>query len=338
MTQPCVLITGGYGCIGSETAKWLLKHSDATVVICSRAVSANRTEKVFHDADCSRLRLIQADVTDQYRLEQILTDQRISHVVHMAALQTPDCNAHRHLGLQINLAGTQNVIEAMKGTGKAVERYIFASSIAVYGPRSAYPADRVPMLAQPTPVNVYGAWKLAGEQISRIFFEETGIPTLSLRPGILYGPGRDAGLTASPTTAIKCVALGLPFEIPFRTRQDYQYAPDVGAAVGTAVLAPFDGYGVFTLPSHTLEMETIAGTLRQVANKMGLGEQFNITVGNSEVPFICDLDYEPFAGAFPGIPHTDLKPAVRKSLEVFLDQTRRGWLSEQVLAQQGLRP
>ena len=328
MNRHSVLITGGYGCIGSETAKWLLKNSDADVVICSRAVSPARSERVFHDADRVRLRFIQADVSDQTRLQQILTEQDITHVVHMAALQTPDCNAHRDLGLQVNLAGTQNLIEAMKTTRPGLKRYVFASSIAVYGPRAAYPAGRVGMLAQPQPVNVYGVWKLAGEQISKFFWEDTGVPTVSLRPGVLYGPGRDAGLTASPTTAIKCLALGLPFEIPFRSRQDYLYAPDVGSAVGNAVMGPFDGHGVFTLPSHTLATEQIVDALRQAADDLGLAEKFKITVGAQDVPFICDLDYEAFTRAFPGVSHTAIEEGLRNSLEVFVDHVRRGWLAE----------
>ena len=328
MNRKNVLITGGYGCIGAETAKWLLKNSDAAIVICSRNVSSDRSERVFHNADRSRLTFIEADVSDQSRLQQILTEQGITHVVHLAALQTPDCNAHRDLGLQINLAGTQNLIEAMKASGRALNRYIFASSIAVYGPRAAYPEGRVPMLAEPHPVNVYGAWKMAGEQISKIFWEDTDVPTLSLRPGVLYGPGRDAGLTASPTTAVKCLALGLPFKIPFRSRQDYLYAPDVGAAFGNAVLEPFHGNGVFTLPSRTLATEQIVETLRLAAGDLGLADQFKITVGEEDVPFICDLDYEPFTAAFPSVPHTALDQSLRDSLEVFLDQVHRGWLTE----------
>lgn len=332
MSQHNILITGGYGCIGAETAKWLLRHSDAAVIICSRNVSAERSARVFHDVDQSRLTFIQADVCDQHVLEQILTGQQVTHVAHLAALQTPDCNAHRDLGLQINLAGTQNLIEAMKATGQELQRYVFASSVAVYGPRSVYPPGRVPMLADPQPVNVYGVWKLAGEQISRFFWQDTGVPTVSLRPGVLYGPGRDAGLTASPTTAMKCVALGLPYQIPFRSRQDYLYAPDVGGAVGNALLEPFGGYGVFTLPSHTLATHEIVDAMRQAADEHGLGAQLQITVGEDEVPFICDLDYEPFITAFPHAPHTPVDRAIHESLAVFQDQVHRGWLKRAHLA------
>jgi nucleoside-diphosphate-sugar epimerase len=326
MNRQTILVTGGFGCIGAETSKWLLRNSDASVVACSRSVSQQRTERIFQHVDCERLTTVKIDVTDQKALEEVISQHQITRVVHLAALQTPDCNTYRSLGLQINLGGTLNVIEAMKASGRRLERFIFASSIAVYGPRATYPAGRVPMLVEPNPVNLYGAWKLAGEHISRMYCEETGVPTLSLRPGVLYGPGRDAGLTSSPTTAIKYLALGRAYEIPFRSRQDYLFAPDVGAAIGIAVLAPFNGYGVFTLPSWTLTTDEIVESMRRAAAGMGLVGQFQITVGNQNVPFICDLDYEPFVKAFPNVPHTPLDEAVRESLEVFIEHARRGWI------------
>lgn len=326
MTQQITLITGGYGCIGAETAKWLLDNSSSEVVIGSRQVNDERTQRVFHGCDLDRLATVEVDVTNQPALQELMTRHQVNRVVHLAALQTPDCNAQRDLGLQINLAGTQNLIEAMKASQLPIERFVFASSIAVYGPRAAYPAGRVPMLSAPEPVNVYGAWKLAGEQISRIFFEETGVPTLCLRPGVLYGPGRDAGLTSTPTTAMKHLVLGQDYEIPFRSRQDYLFAPDVGAAFGNAVLEPYEDFGVFTLPSRTLTTAEIVTAMQQAAVSLGLGENCKITFGNEEVPFICDLEFQPFLDAFPSTPHTSVAVGVRQSLEVFLDQAGRGWL------------
>lgn len=328
MTQQRVLITGGYGCIGSEATKWILRNTDARVTICSRSVSSERTNRVFHDVDQTNLRVACADVSKVDGLESILRGDEITHVVHMAALQTPDCNAHRDLGLQINLAGTQNLIETMKRLPAEVQRFVFASSIAVYGPRSAYPAGTVPMLAEPKPVNVYGAWKLAGEQISKFYHEDTGVPTVCLRPGVLFGPGRDAGLTSTPTTAMKCVALGRDYEIPFRSVQDYLYAPDVGAAVAMATLEPFEGLGVFTLPSHTVSSVDMQKAIQLAAEKLGVSGQCAITVADGEVPFICELEYEPLLKVFPQVPHTDLGAAVLESIQVFLQQKERGWLTE----------
>ena len=327
-----VLVTGGYGCIGAETTKWLIRNTSASVVVGSRSVSAERSERVFWDVDRSRIEFVATDVRDRAQLERVLVGQGITHVVHMAALQTPDCNANRDLGLQINLAGTQNLMEAVKGSGVRLQRFLFASSIAVYGPRAAYPQERVPMLAEPQPVNVYGAWKLAGESLARFFAEETGVPTLSIRPGVLYGPGRDAGLTSTPTTAIKCVALGIPYRIPFHSRQDYQFAPDVGAAIGIATTSPFAGYNVFTLPGRSLDSEQLVAALRIAAEQLGVLEQFQITIGGDSVPFICDLEYQPFLEAFQDVPRTDLESGMRQSLEVYLEQVRRGWLLAESIA------
>lgn len=327
MKPQTVFVTGGYGCIGAETVKWLIDNSDSSIVVCSRSVSKARTERVFSNSDTKRMTIVQADVTDLGQLQKLLAEHEVTQIVHLAALQTPECNAHRDLGLQINLGGTQNLIEAVKASHCRIERFVYASSIAVYGPRTSYPEGRVPMLAEPNPVNVYGAWKLAGEHLCRYFHEETGIPTVSLRPGVLYGPGRDAGLTAAPTTAMKHLALARPYEIPFCSRQDYLYAPDVGAAFGNAALSPFDGYGAFTLPSLTLTTREMVDAMKRAASTLDLEKQLQITVGQNEVPFICDLEYEPFLVTFPQTPQTQLDDAVRESIETFLDHAQRGWLS-----------
>ena len=327
MSSQRVLITGGLGCIGSETAKWLIRNTDANVVVCSRTITQARTDRVFHDVDRSRIKAVALDVCVPSDIEHVLRAESITRVAHLAALQTPDCNAHRDLGLQINLAGTQNVIEAMKFSKSPIERFVFASSIAVYGPRAAYPSGKVPMDAAPQPVNVYGVWKLAGELICQMFQKDTGVSTVCLRPGVLFGPGRDAGLTSSPTTAMKRVALGMPYEITFKTQQDYLYAPDAGAAFGHTLMDPFDGYGVYTMPHHTIDSSQFTQWLKQASMALGVERQFQITVGAGEVPFICELDFEPFAQAFPKVPNTPIESAIERSLAVFLDQAKQGWLN-----------
>ncbi|MDB4676813.1 NAD(P)-dependent oxidoreductase [bacterium] len=326
MSDATVLITGGYGCIGAETTKWFLRETSASVVIGSRSVSEERTQRVFADVDRDRLKAVSADVTSVNAMAKVLDQFAVSHVVHLAALQTPECNANRDLGLQVNLAGTQNLIEAMKNASRQIEKFVFASSVAVYGPRHHYPVPRVPCDAEPQPVNVYGIWKLAGEHLSRSFFEETGIPTICLRPGVLYGPGRDIGLTSTPTTAMKHVVLGSPYHIPFASRQDYLFAPDVGASTAISTIQNYDGYGVFTLPGVTCGTQEFVEVMQVVAEQMGCFAPTRITFGQETVPFICDLDFSSFLAAFPNVPRTPLDKAIRRSLEVFRDQHQRGWL------------
>jgi nucleoside-diphosphate-sugar epimerase len=321
-----ILVTGGFGCIGTQVVKWLLSNTDATLFVGAREVSTERINRLFGDSPSSRLSCVRLDVRDLSQIEKVLQTNEVTRIVHLAALQTPDCNANRDLGLQINLAGTQNLIEAVKRCRPTLRRFVFASSVAVYGPRRSYPGPKVPMLAEPAPVNVYGAWKLAGEQITRFLFQETGIPSLCIRPGVLFGPGRDAGLTAAPTTAMKNVALRKSYEIPFKSRQDYLYSLDVGAAFGNALMAQYSEYGVFTLPSHTVDTRKFLETLHQAAAELGCVEDVQISIGDAEVPFICDLEFEPFLNAFPSTPHTPLLTAVKESVIYFRQQAASGWL------------
>ena len=117
-----VLVTGGTGCIGTQTVKWLLANTRATVVVGSREVSRQQTRDLFEEDDCTRLKSIRIDIRNQRQLEEALTSHAITHVIHLAAMQTPDCNADRDLGLQVNLAGTQNLIEAIKACRPSLHR------------------------------------------------------------------------------------------------------------------------------------------------------------------------------------------------------------------------
>ena len=325
-----ILVTGGYGCIGAELIKWLLRNTDEQVLLGSRIVTAARTERTFHDVDCSKLNCVSIDVSDQNQINGIFAEHNIDRIAHLGALQTPDCNANKDMGMQINLGGTQKLLETVRRTGPdKLKRFVFASSIGVYGPRDTYDADRVHMLAEPNPVNVYGVWKLASENILKLFSEESGVACVSLRPGVLFGPGRDLGLTSTPTMALKAIALGVPYQIPFQSKQDYLYAPDVGAAFGISLMEPFDGYGAFTLPAVTLAMSDVVETMRQAAAEAGLEENFKVTFGDQEVPFICDLEFQSVCDVFPGMPRTDFRQAMVESLRVYVDHVERGWITPQ---------
>jgi hypothetical protein len=93
-------------------------------------------------------------------------------------------------------------------------------------------------------------------------------------------------------------------------------------------MEPFQGYGVYTLPSHTVATEQMVESLDEASRGLGM-EPGKITIGQEEVPFISELDFAPFQKRFPGVPLTPLKQAVRESLQTFVDQCRRGWLTRQ---------
>jgi len=238
-------------------------------------------------------------------------------------------------GLEVNLVGTANLLRACsEELKKPLERFVFASSGAVYGPRSLYGPKGVRPEDPYQPFNLYGYWKIAGEGMAQAFHQATGAPTVSLRLATTYGPGRDRGFTAAGTRAMKAVALGVPFEVPYKGHEHYHFSPDVGAGFGCAVLHPFSGYGAFNLRGQSQRIEDFLELLRQTASDRGLSEQYKITISPDaeETPFVYELNDESTVSAFPQMPLTDLRQGIVESLDFFLGTAERGEISAADLA------
>ena len=317
-----VLVTGSNGCIGAATVKWLLANG------ADEVVGLNRSEP--EPAADARHSELQCDVTDAKTLQEILAEIRPSHVVHLAALQTPDCRDRPMLGLEVNLVGTINLFKACASLDEPLDRFVFASSGGVFGPRSMYGKEGVQADDAYLPHSLYGYWKIAGEGIARAFEQETGTPTVSLRLATTYGPGRDRGYTAAGTRAIKAVALGEPFVIPYAGSEHYHFVDDVGAGFGCATLHPFRGYEAFNLRGETRTIEQFLDLLRDTAEGFGVRDRFKVSISPDaeNTPFVYELSSDTTVAAFPEMPLTDLGDGLGESLKHYLDLVERGELSE----------
>src|SRR5207247_10338409 len=134
-------------------------------------------------------------------------------IVHRAAWQRPLCRQDPSQGALINVVGTANVFEAARANEGRVERVVYASSAAVFGAPDLYPPGPIKDDAPRYPATYYGVYKVANEETARVYWDEHGIPSMGFRPLSVYGPGRDVGLTADPTLAMKSAVLGRPFTI-----------------------------------------------------------------------------------------------------------------------------
>ncbi len=83
--------------------------------------------------DDARISFIEGDIRDRAAVERTVTEQGPERVVHLAALHfIPDCNARPSDTLEINVGGTQNVLDAC--ARQRIPRVLYASSAAVYAP------------------------------------------------------------------------------------------------------------------------------------------------------------------------------------------------------------
>ena len=225
---------------------------------------------------------VQGDITDLATVERALDEYGITNVIHLAALQVPFCRADPPLGAQVNVTGTVNVFEAVKRRGDGMAPVVYTGSIGMFSPSDVDPVTgRLEEDADAHPGNHYGVYKLANEGSARIYWVDSGVPSVGLRPMTVYGAGRDQGMTSTPTVAIAAAVLGVPYEISFGGRTLFQYAEDVAATLVLASRSAPDGPRVYNLGGSQVALdEWVAAIETAVPEAAGL-----ITVAPTELPF-----------------------------------------------------
>lgn len=306
--RPTYLVTGAMGCIGA----WALAH---LVWQGKRAVSFDLSTRrgrldLLLDADAQRaITFVEGDLTDPEQVTAAVTEHGVTHIVHLAALQVPFCRANPVAGAQVNVVGTVNVFEAARRAG--IRHLAQASSIAVYGPTSAYPPGLLAHDAPPAPQTLYGVYKLADEGIARIYWQDHGISSVGLRPYTVYGPGRDQGLTSDPTKAILAAVAGVPAAVGFRGTMQFQYASDVARQFILAAETPLPGAQTFNLgtpPATVDEFLAIVGRLRPAAR---------FTVADAALPFPEGFDDAALRAAMPEVFATPLEEGIAETMAIF---------------------
>lgn len=306
-----VLVTGANGCIGSWIVKQLLERGH-DVLVYDLDTSLGRVRSMVDRAGLERIRLEQGRIEDTARLKALVKDEEITHIVHLAAVLMPFCQQNPVTGGMIDVIGTLNVFEAARDSGRDV-RIVYASSSAVWGPEDAY-EDRELNESDPLlPATHYGVFKQANEGNARVFFSANGISSVGLRPWAVYGFGRDIGLTADPTLAIKAVSRGEKYHIRIGGRMDLQYVEDVAAIFNDCLFSTKTGAHVFNLAGHLIAMSDFG----QIMDRVRPGAAELITAGGPAVPVAKRMDDARLRAFLGQVQETPLEEGIRKTLEMF---------------------
>jgi nucleoside-diphosphate-sugar epimerase len=256
---------------------------------------------------------VAGDVADLAGLRAAIAEHGITHVIHLAGLQVPTCRADPLLGARVNVLGTLAVFEAVRQSDGQIQRLVYASSAAVFGPPDSYGARPLPDDVPLKPATHYGCYKLCNEGNARVYFDEHGLSSIGLRPWTVYGPGRDFGMTSEPTKAIKALALARPFHITFGGVQDMQFAEDVAAAFVRCAEAPYHGAKAYNLRGDRVDMPAF----RKLLTAIEPGAAKLITCGDRQIAVAYDLDDAGLRQDVGALPHTPLDVGVRRSYEHF---------------------
>ncbi|MGI9253703.1 MAG: NAD-dependent epimerase/dehydratase family protein, partial [Thermomicrobiales bacterium] len=229
MASERFLITGAFGCIGAWAVKRLVAEG-VPVVTYDLPGRPARLELIMEPEDLAKVTIVAGDITDAAAFEQCVIAHGITNIIHLAALQVPFVRANPILGAQVNVVGSAVVFETAKKHASQVNGVTYASSIAIYGPADRYEKGALPHDAEHFPVTLYGVTKEANEQWARIYWQDYQLPSIGLRPFFVYGPGRDQGVSSTPTKAMVAAAAGRDYHVSFGGTALYQHADDVAAA------------------------------------------------------------------------------------------------------------
>ncbi len=178
-----VLITGGGGFIGSAIVDQVLEAGAERVVVIDDFVRGRR-ENLAGATATGRLDLIEGDIRDRGLVDELTAG--IDVVFHQAALRITHCAEEPVRAVEVMINGTQNLLDAAVKHG--VKKVLAASSASVYGEPSYLPMDESHPFNNRT---LYGACKIANEQILRSYAEMHGLNYVAIRPFNVYGPRMD---------------------------------------------------------------------------------------------------------------------------------------------------
>jgi nucleoside-diphosphate-sugar epimerase len=310
-----VLVTGANGCIGSWTVKQLLDQN-LEVIVYDIDANPSRLKKITTPEQLKRVEIEQGRIEDTERLKSLVKNREITHILHLAAVLMPYCQQHPVSGAMVNVIGTLNVFEAARDAGREV-RIVYASSSAVWGPEDIYEDRKLTESDPLLPATHYGVFKQANEGNARAFFASNGISSVGLRPWAVYGFGRDIGLTADPSLALKAIAHGEPYHMRLSGNMDLQYVEDVAEIFVRCLLSQKTGAHVFNLAGHLIAMEDLIGVFERVHP----GAAKLITTGGAKVQVATRMDDARLREYLEGVPETSLEEGIRKSVHWFTKLT-----------------
>ena len=185
-----IVVTGGAGFIGTTLARRLVDENEIVAVDNLHRDTLGGTDLNQHP----NFRFVQGDVLDAELLAEVV--RGATHLVHAAAIAGVDTVIESPVRtMRVNLIGTYNALEAALRTKDTLERFIEFSTSEVFG-TYAFKVDEQHVTTQGSVGEArwtYAVSKLAGEHMAHAYHDELGLPTVSVRPFNVYGPGQIGG-------------------------------------------------------------------------------------------------------------------------------------------------
>jgi UDP-glucose 4-epimerase len=178
-----ILITGGAGFMGSTTADQLLDAGATEIRVLDNFIRGSH-RNLERARRSGRLQVIEGDIRNKTTVDEAVAG--VDYIFHLAALRITRCAEAPQEAVEVLMNGTSHVLES--AVRHKVRKVVAASSASVYGNPSYLPMDEEHPFNNRT---LYGAGKIANEQMLRAYTEMFGLPYVALRYFNIYGPRMD---------------------------------------------------------------------------------------------------------------------------------------------------
>ena len=299
-----VLVTGASGCIGSWALS-LLQEAGVPVFALDLQKDTRRPSLLMSESELRQVKWLVGDISEPATINKAIEHSKATSIIHLAALQVPFCKADPIAGARVNVVGTCNVFEAARKY--KISRLSYASSIAAHGVFDAK-----------TLATLYGAYKFCNEQTARVYMQDWQVPSVGMRPGVVYGIGRDQGMTSKTTVAILAAAAGKPYVIPFTGAVSWLHAGEVASAFIKAVSQPRDKAVVFDINGVSSTVEESLKILNTVAPGC------RVRASGPALPFpmkLSDTPLRAFLGDYGSVP---LEKGISQTYSMFGSLLEKG--------------
>jgi len=185
-----IVITGGAGFIGTTLARQLVDENEIVALDNLHRDTLGGTNL----ADHPNFTFVEGDVLDPDRLTDVISGA--THVVHCAGIAGVDTVlASPVRTMRVNVIGTYNVLEAALRSSDTIERLVDFSTSEVFGQHAfnVHEAHVTTIGSVGEARWTYAVSKLAGEHMAHAYHAELELPTTSVRPFNVYGPGQIGG-------------------------------------------------------------------------------------------------------------------------------------------------
>ena len=240
-----VLITGAAGFIGSHLVDallaggWRVTGVDSFDSFYAPAIKERNVAPHLRHPHYTLCRI---DIRDAAALAALTT--RYDAIVHLAARAGVRPSIADPLTYQqVNVAGTQNILELARCSG--TPHVVFASSSSVYGVNPNTPWRESDYVLQP--ISPYASTKVSGELLGHVYSHLYGIRFIALRFFTVYGPRQRPDLAIHGFARRMLAGTPIPVFGDGTTRRDYTYIADIVSGVQAALVYDRSGYEVINL-------------------------------------------------------------------------------------------